>query len=110
MANTTAQFEQLLSEPATEHFILRLYVAGSTLRSTRSVERIRALCERFLQGRYELTVVDLYQQPEQAQAAQIIAAPTLVRHMPLPLRRLVGDLSDTARVLKALGLATEDVR
>ena len=85
-------------------YVLRLYITGSTPRSSRSIFNLRNLCEDRLMGRYQLEVVDIYQQPELARAQQIIAAPTLIKSLPLPLRRLVGDLSDRERVLVGLDL------
>jgi circadian clock protein KaiB len=85
-------------------YILRLYVAGSTPQSGRAITNLKAICEANLAGRYSLTVVDLYAQPERAREDQIVVAPTLVRQSPMPVRRLVGDLSNTARVLAALDL------
>ena len=79
--------------------MLRLYVTGTTARSARAIANARRACETYLSGRYDLAVVDIYQHPEAAQEHQIIAAPTLVRLLPMPLRRLVGDLSDNERVL-----------
>lgn len=98
------RLEQAAARAETDTFVLRLYVAGATPRSTRAVANLRALCERHLAGRYELEVVDIYQEPQQAPVAQVLAAPTLVKVLPLPLRRLVGDLSETPRVLVGLGL------
>jgi circadian clock protein KaiB len=83
----------------------RLYVAGTTPRSMRAILDARAFCESHLPNSYELEVIDIYQQPALARDAQIIAVPTLVRSLPQPLRRLVGDLSDVDRVLAALELA-----
>ena len=92
--------------PAAEEFsVLRLYVAGSTPRSSRAIRNLKAICEANLQGRYVLTVIDLYAQPARAREDQIVVAPTLVRQAPLPVRRVVGDLSNTERVLAALDLA-----
>lgn len=85
--------------------ILRLYVAGSTPQSSRAIRNLKAICETHLEGRYALTVVDLYAQPERARENQIVVAPTLVRQMPLPVRRVVGDLSNTERVLAALDMS-----
>jgi len=85
-------------------YVLHLYITGATPNSTRAVRNIKDLCEQHLKGRYELLIVDIYQQPGRAQDEQLVAAPTLVRRKPLPARRLVGDLSDRARVLAALGL------
>ena len=84
--------------------VLRLYVAGSTPQSSRAITNLKAICETNLQGRYLLTVVDLYAQPERAREDQIVVAPTLIRQAPLPVRRVVGDLSNTDRVLTALDL------
>jgi circadian clock protein KaiB len=102
--DSTAAFEKTLAAAGAGNVVLRLYVTGVTRRSTRSIETVKTLCEQHLKGRYELEVVDLYQQPERAQAAQIIAAPTLVKELPPPLRRLIGDLSDPGQVLIALNL------
>jgi circadian clock protein KaiB len=89
---------------ASERYILRLYVAGMTSRSARAVENVRALCEKHLEGRYELQVIDVYQQPALAKSEQLIAAPTLIKKLPLPLRRLIGDMSNEERVLVGLDL------
>jgi circadian clock protein KaiB len=91
-------------KPAAERYVLRLYVTGMTPRSTRAVENVRTICEKHLQGRYDLEVIDIYQQPTLAKGEQIIAAPTLVKKLPLPLRRVIGDLSSTERVLVGLDL------
>jgi circadian clock protein KaiB len=88
------------------HYILRLYVTGQTPRSQRSIENLRTLCEKYLKGQFDLEVIDIYQQPALAAEGQIIAAPTLIKTMPLPLRRLVGDFSDQARVVLGLDLKT----
>jgi len=88
----------------TQHYELRLYIVGLTPRSSDAILTIRRICDEYLSGRYELEVVDLTATPARARAEQIVAAPTLVKSLPLPLRRLVGDLSDTERVLRALEL------
>lgn len=92
------------AKPADKKYVLRLYITGVTPRSTRSILNIRRLCEERLAGRYSLEVVDLYQQPDLARDEQIIAAPTLIKKLPLPLRKLVGDLSDHKRVLVSLDM------
>jgi circadian clock protein KaiB len=89
----------------TEHYVLRLYVTGSTLRSTRAIETTRQICDTYLKDRHDLEVIDLYQYPEAAARAQIVAAPTLVKLPPAPLRRVIGDLSNRQRVLAGLGLS-----
>jgi circadian clock protein KaiB len=85
-------------------YVLRLYVAGQTPKSVRAITNIRKICEENLKGRYVLDVIDLYQQPQLAQGEQIIAVPTLIRELPLPLRRIIGDMSNTERVLIGLNL------
>lgn len=86
-------------------YVLRLYVTGTTARSERAVANAKLLCETYLIDRYNLEIVDIYQHPAAAQEHQVVAAPTLVRVWPTPLRRLIGDLSDHRRVLAGLGLA-----
>lgn len=92
-------------ETEDEKYALRLYITGHTPRSMRSIENLRKLCEMHLKGRYELEVIDIYQQPFLAKEMQILAAPTLIKALPLPLRRLVGDFSDQNRVVLGLDLA-----
>jgi circadian clock protein KaiB len=87
-----------------EKFILRLFVAGTTPKSMHAIQDAQNLCEEHLGGRYQLEVIDIYQLPELARDEQIIAVPTLVKHLPLPLRKLVGDLSNSERVLIGLDL------
>jgi circadian clock protein KaiB len=94
----------LSTQPTDDRYVLRLYVSGSTQRSIRAITNLKAICELHLRGRYDLIVVDLYEQKERAQKDQILVAPTLVRESPLPIRRMIGDLSSTARVLAILGL------
>jgi len=85
-------------------YILKLYVAGQSPKSANAIVNIKKICEENLQGRYQLEVIDLYQQPQLAQGEQIIAIPTLIRKLPLPLRRIIGDLSNTERVLVGLDI------
>ena len=85
-------------------YILRLYITGQTPRSLRSIENLRQLCEKYLKDQFDLEIIDIYQQPALAAEGQIIAAPTLIKTMPLPLRRLVGDFSDQDRVVLGLDL------
>ena len=104
-SSTTAAFEKLMAgTPSEEHYVLRLYVTGMSPRSTEAFASIKAICEERLQGRYELEVIDIYQHPQLAIDEQIIAVPTLVKKLPAPLRRLVGDLSNEDRVLLGLDL------
>ena len=102
--DSTPEFEQALAQVDEKRYLLRLYVTGMTPQSTRAIANIRKICEEHLAGRYELEVVDIYQQPGLAQGEQILAAPTLIKKLPLPLRRLIGDLSNTERVLLGLDL------
>lgn len=97
-------FEQALSSPQQKHYVLRLYVTGASPQSVHAITNIKKICEEYLQGRYELEVIDLYQQPQLAEGEQIIAAPTLIKKLPLPLRRIIGDMSSTERVLVGLDL------
>ena len=90
----TRRFEQALSKTNDEVYVLRLYVTGATAASTRAIRNLRAFCEENLDGRFELEVVDIFQHPELAEGEQIIAAPTLIKRLPLPVRRFIGDLSD----------------
>ena len=99
-----------VAEPIPEGWVvLRLFVAGSTPKSTRAVGNLRAILEQHLAGRYELQVVDLYQQPELAKKYGLLAAPTALKTEPLPVRRIIGDMSDAARVLAALDLVRQDL-
>jgi circadian clock protein KaiB len=100
----TELFERLSGQSQTQHYVLSLYVTGMTERSRQAIESIRRLCEEHLQGRYELEVFDISQQPEVARREQLVAAPTLIKRLPLPLRRLIGDLSDEDRVLVGLNI------
>ncbi len=94
-----------MSNPAeNETYILRLYVAGTTPLSLRAITNMKRICEDHLRDRYDLEVIDIYQQPSLAEGEQIIAVPTLVKQLPAPLRRLIGDLSDTQHVLVGLDL------
>jgi circadian clock protein KaiB len=83
---------------------LRLFITGSTPRSTRAIDNMRRICREQLHGRYDLEVVDVYQDPEATRELQVIATPTLVKILPAPLRRIIGDLSDHDRVLAGLDL------
>jgi len=98
------QFEAAHTAPADQQYLLRLYIAGATLRSTQAILNIKQICEDHLQGRYELEVIDIYQQPTLAAGEQIIAAPTLIKQLPLPLHKFIGDMSDTERILVGLDL------
>ncbi len=103
--NATEAFEKALADaPAAQRYVLRLYVTGMTPRSTEAVANLKAVCDEHLEGRYDLEVIDIYQHAELARDEQIIAVPTLVKKLPLPLRRVIGDLSNRDRVLFGLDL------
>jgi circadian clock protein KaiB len=103
--DSAPEFEELLREAAHQvRYVLRLYVTGATDRSSRAISNIRWICEHHLKGRYDLRVVDIYQQPALAKTYEIIAAPTLVKSEPLPPKRLIGDFSDRERLVAGLGL------
>jgi circadian clock protein KaiB len=97
---TTEAFAEQTRNRSRERYVLRLYFAGLT------VERIQAICERHLAGRYELTIVDLYLQPEEARRAQVVVAPTLVKQSPVPRRLFIGDMTDEKRILAGLNIAS----
>jgi len=97
-------FEEAIKGSDHKKYVLRLYVAGATPKSTQSIINIKKICEEYLRGRYELEVIDIYQQPVLAKGEQIIAAPTLVKKLPLPLRRFLGDMADVDRILVGLDL------
>jgi len=85
-------------------FVLRLFVTGSTRRSREAVADVKTVCERHLKGRYKLEVVDVYQDPSEAESDQIVALPTLVKKLPLPLRKIIGSFRDQEQVLAILGV------
>jgi len=87
-----------------EKYVLRLYVTGLTPRSTRAITAVREVCEQHLPGNYELEIIDVYQQPARISGDQIVAIPTLVRQLPNPIRKIIGDLSDTEKLLVGLQL------
>jgi circadian clock protein KaiB len=101
---TLAEFEKALARSKDEKYVLRLYVAGMTPKSTKALTNVKKICEDHLADRCELEVIDIYQQPKLAKGEQIIAAPTLIKKLPLPLRKLIGDMSDTEKFLVGLDL------
>ena len=98
------KLELTLSGLSKERYILRLYITGTTSRSALAIRNLKKICEEYLEGGYELEVIDLYQKPGLAQGEQIIAAPTLIKKLPLPFRRIIGDMSDKEKVLLGLDL------
>jgi circadian clock protein KaiB len=100
----TKAFEKAIKESKDKKYVLRLYVAGATPKSSRAITNIKQICEEHLRGRYELEVIDIYQQPILAKGDQILAVPTLVKKLPLPLRRFIGTMADEERILVGLDL------
>ena len=105
-SHSLEEFEALVAELALPKFVFRLYVAGNTARSSQAITNVRRICEQYLPGRYELDVVDVYQQPEATRSADIIALPTLIKELPFPPRRFVGDMSNTERLVVGLKLGS----
>lgn len=103
-ADATAALARAAKAQAKARYVLKLYVAGVTPRSSSAIRSITDLCETYLQGRYALEIIDIYQQPTLAAGEQIIAAPTLIKKLPLPFRRLIGDMANQDKILVGLDL------
>ena len=101
-------FEAALEKIAESKYVLRLYVAGMSPKSTQAINNIKRICEEYLAGKYQLEVIDIYQYPIFAKDGQIVAAPTLIKELPPPLRKLIGSMSDTERVLLGMDLKSKD--
>jgi circadian clock protein KaiB len=104
MTNSPWPHSDVRVSTADQRYVLRLYVTGTTSRSARAVVNVRRICDEFLNGKYDLEVIDILRSPEKAVEGQILAAPTLVKLSPHPVRRLIGDMSKTDRLLSGLGL------
>jgi len=102
--DSTKEFEKTLALEADRKYVLRLYVTGTTPKSVNAIRNIRKICDEHLKGAYDLEVIDIYQQPVLAKGEQIIATPTLLKKLPLPLRRFIGDMSNTEKILLGLDL------
>ena len=109
-AKTTTRKPRRKTKPAhlKEHYDLRLYVAGQTPKSLAAFANLKELCERYLTGKYRIEVIDLMKKPQRAKDDEIIAIPTLVRRLPQPIRKIIGDLCDTSRTLAGLDLSWKD--
>jgi len=101
---STTQYDLKMTESCKDKYILRLYITGTTNRSVLALTNLKKICEEYLEGGYELEVIDLYQMPSFAKDEQIIAAPTLIKKLPLPFRRIIGDMSNAEKVLMGLDL------
>ena len=106
--SSTEAFEKAIKESPDNKYVLRLYVAGQTLKSSQAITNIKKICEEYLGDHYELEVVDIYQQPVLAKGEQIIAVPTLVKKLPLPLRRFIGAMADQERILIGLDIKPKE--
>ncbi len=104
----TPIYERAVRQSKTKRYILKLYVAGLTPASRRALLNVQEICGEYLKGRYDLEVIDIYQQPVLAEGEQIIAVPTLVKKLPAPLRKFIGDLSDRDRILVGLDLKKKE--
>ena len=105
MAKSSAEKMELkLSLSSSEKYVLRLYITGTTSKSIQAITNLKRICNEFLEGRYELEVIDLFKKPSLAKGEQIIAAPTLIKKLPLPFRRIIGDMSNKEKVLIGLDL------
>ncbi len=107
-SQTTRTYEEAITEAKQGNYILTLYVTGQTPGSQRAIRNLKKICEEELKGHYELEIIDIYQQPELAKNAEIVAVPTLIKSLPAPIRRLVGDMSDRERVLVGLDLKKKE--
>src|ERR1051326_838301 len=100
----SGRFERAARKQGDAKYVLLLFVTGATPKSTRAILNVKRFCDEHLRDHYRLRIVDLYQQPDSARKEQIVAAPTLIKRLPLPLRRFVGDMSDAKRLLDGLKL------
>jgi circadian clock protein KaiB len=105
---STEEFEKAVALRDRAKYVLHLYVTGMTPKSTKAIANVQILCEKYLEGFYELKIIDIYQQPKLAKDEQIIATPTLIKKLPLPLRKLIGDMSDTQKFLVGIDLKPKD--
>jgi circadian clock protein KaiB len=106
--NAAGEFEKILDGRPGIHYVLRLFITGMTPRSQEAISNVKKLCEEHLKGRFELEVIDIYQQPLSASENQILAAPTLIKMLPLPIRRFVGNMTKTEKILAGLDLVIEE--
>ena len=104
LKDESKKFEKKIKASLENKYVLRLYIAGVTPKSSRAIMNVKKICKEHLEGRYELEIVDIYQQPVLAKGEQIIAAPTLLKKLPLPLRKFIGDMSNTEKILVGLDL------
>jgi circadian clock protein KaiB len=101
---TLKEFENLVANLARPSYVFQLYVAGTSTRSSLAIANVRGICEQYLPGRYKLEVIDVYQQPAATKQAQVVAVPTLIKEVPFPPQRFIGDMSNAERIVVGLKL------
>jgi circadian clock protein KaiB len=106
--SATKKFEKAAAGDGAGKYVLKLYISGMNPRSQQALRNLKKVCREYLGNNYELQVIDIYQQPEMARKDQIIAMPTLLKQLPEPVRRLIGDLSQTDRIILGLDLKPEN--
>ena len=109
LKDSAAEFEERLKKTGEEKYILRLYVAGMTTKSKQAIQSVKQICDEHLKDRCDLEVIDVFRQPVLAKGEQIIATPTLIKKLPLPLRKFIGDMSKAERILVGLGFTAKRV-
>ena len=110
LSKSAQAYGRSLAAVPQDRYLLRLYISGMTPAATRAIMNLKRICEQYLAGRYDLEIVDVYQQPVLAKDEQIFAAPTLIKKLPEPLRRIIGDMSNKERVLLGLDLRPKDAK
>ncbi|MFD0767083.1 circadian clock KaiB family protein [Mucilaginibacter lutimaris] len=105
MADQDESLETYDDNTGAEPYVLRLFIIGASPNSIRAVENVKSICDEYLKDGYELEIIDIHQQPQLAEGEDVIAVPLMIKKSPYPERRMIGDMSDTQRVLKGLGLA-----
>jgi circadian clock protein KaiB len=105
---TLHKFEELVADLAKPHYLFHLYIAGNSPRSTLAIANVRRICKKYLDGHFDLEVIDIYQQPAATKAAQVVAVPTLIKELPFPPKRFIGDMSNTERIVVGLDLEYRD--
>lgn len=103
-SKSVTEYERGIKEAAEEKYVLRLYITGMTEKSRRAIQNIKRICDEYLKSRYDLEVIDIYRQPVLAKGDQIVATPTLIKKLPVPIRKFIGDLSETEKILMGLDL------
>jgi circadian clock protein KaiB len=103
-SQSVTEFERGIEKAAKEKYILRLYVTGMTEKSRQAIQNIKRICDEHLKSRYDLEVIDIYRQPVLARGDQIVATPTLIKKLPVPIRKFIGDMSETEKILIGLDL------